>query len=975
MPDIGSNRYTRGRLNLNGSTTSRIGRSGDRDWFRIHLNAGQQVRFDLEGSPTGRGTLSDTYLRGIYNSSGSRLSGTTNDDGGTRTNSRVDFTASSSGYYYVSAGAYSSRTGTYRLTATALNSVSNSSSSSSSSSRSSSRSSSSDIAANTGTQGRLSLGSNRTGNIERSGDQDWFRIHLNRGQRVRFDLEGSPTGRGSLRDTYLRGIYDSSGNYISGTRNDDGGTGYNSRVNFTASSSGYYYVAAGAYGSRTGGYRLTATALNSVSNSSSGSSSRSSSRSSSGSSSSDISANTGTQGRVTLGGYTTSTIGSSGDRDWFRIHLNRGQRVRFDLEGSPTGRGSLRDTYLRGIYDSSGNYISGTRNDDGGTGYNSRVNFTASSSGYYYVAAGAYSGTGTYRLTATALNTISSSSSSSRTTNSTSNRSSSSDISANTGTQGRLNLGSYTTSSIGSNGDRDWFRIHLNRGQRVRFDLEGSPTGRGTLGDTYLRGVYNSSGTQLSGTTNDDGGTGYNSRVNFTASRTGDYYVSAGAYSGTGTYRLTATALNTVSGSQSASSGATINTSSEINNLESQLLSLAQDVAGNFREGVGIAAGSTAIHNIRPIAPQLRYITRTDTPHGLSTFDPARANGAITTARRLSDLSIALDAVVALNSALETYAETGNAGAASNEGLQGIVTSLASGVVGRVAGTAVVGVAAAAGAPALAAIAIGVGAGMVISIGVDEGLDAIWDNVLDEPVTDAANWTIDAGEFALNSVTQGYRDAYAYLFDDTSSGYVGPTGNGVWWATRDLDSALNRTGNHHFLIVRPSNPDAISISMDFDGDGDRDGFVIGGTQVNANWAGINGDLVGYHNRSDRTGIADLEAIGTLEPSGDWNLEFDGHQVPLPAGETTDSFAFTLYEAYNNYQANTANNPVPFALNPWLTSPHSDTATSYDGNCATWVNTILQVAGVSSTTTESISDFGGIDFGENVEIDRNLFLAA
>nr|VFK81206.1 MAG: pre-peptidase C-terminal domain-containing protein [Candidatus Kentron sp. SD] len=111
MSDIGSNTYTRGRLYLNTYTTSRIDHRYDRDWFRIHLNAGQRVRFDLEGSPTNRGTLRDTYLRGIYDSSGSYISNTRNDDGGTSTNSRVTFTASSSGYYYVAAGAYGSRTG------------------------------------------------------------------------------------------------------------------------------------------------------------------------------------------------------------------------------------------------------------------------------------------------------------------------------------------------------------------------------------------------------------------------------------------------------------------------------------------------------------------------------------------------------------------------------------------------------------------------------------------------------------------------------------------------------------------------------------------------------------------------------------------------------------------------------------------------------------------------------------------------
>ena len=58
-------------------------------------------------------------MRGIYDSNGHSVHGG-NDDGGSGTNSLVDFTASQTGDYYVSAGAYSNRTGTYHLSATAL---------------------------------------------------------------------------------------------------------------------------------------------------------------------------------------------------------------------------------------------------------------------------------------------------------------------------------------------------------------------------------------------------------------------------------------------------------------------------------------------------------------------------------------------------------------------------------------------------------------------------------------------------------------------------------------------------------------------------------------------------------------------------------------------------------------------------------------------------------------------------------------
>ena len=58
---------------------------------------------------------------------------------------------------------------------------------------------------------------------------------------------------------YLRGIRDADGTLIAGTRNDDGGTGWNSRVEFTPDVGGTYYVAAGAFQSTQGTYTLSVT--------------------------------------------------------------------------------------------------------------------------------------------------------------------------------------------------------------------------------------------------------------------------------------------------------------------------------------------------------------------------------------------------------------------------------------------------------------------------------------------------------------------------------------------------------------------------------------------------------------------------------------------------------------------------------------------------------------------------------------------
>ena len=55
----------------------------------------------------------------------------------------------------------------------------------------------------------------------------------------------------------MRGIYDRDGDFIRGTRNDDGGSGLNSRVLFTSDETGRHYISAGAYGSSEGTYTLS----------------------------------------------------------------------------------------------------------------------------------------------------------------------------------------------------------------------------------------------------------------------------------------------------------------------------------------------------------------------------------------------------------------------------------------------------------------------------------------------------------------------------------------------------------------------------------------------------------------------------------------------------------------------------------------------------------------------------------------------
>jgi len=111
-----------------------------------------------------------------------------------------------------------------------------------------------DAPASTATTATMSVGDVFSGTIGAAYDQDWVRIQLTAGQTYQIDLRGSPSGVGTLSDPYLR-VYDGSGVLIS--ENDDGGTGYESRIVFTASTSGTFYLDAGAYGTSTGTYQLS----------------------------------------------------------------------------------------------------------------------------------------------------------------------------------------------------------------------------------------------------------------------------------------------------------------------------------------------------------------------------------------------------------------------------------------------------------------------------------------------------------------------------------------------------------------------------------------------------------------------------------------------------------------------------------------------------------------------------------------------
>ena len=116
-----------------------------------------------------------------------------------------------------------------------------------------------DYLSTTQTTGTVAVGGSATGDIETSKDFDWFAVDLVAGHTYVIDLEGADSGGGALQDPVLRGLYDAGGNRIAGARDNDGGTGRDARLTFTAATTGTYYIEARGHSNQTGDYTVRVT--------------------------------------------------------------------------------------------------------------------------------------------------------------------------------------------------------------------------------------------------------------------------------------------------------------------------------------------------------------------------------------------------------------------------------------------------------------------------------------------------------------------------------------------------------------------------------------------------------------------------------------------------------------------------------------------------------------------------------------------
>ena len=393
-----------------------------------------------------------------------------------------------------------------------------------------------DYAADTTTTGTVSVGSTQTGELESAGDMDWMKVTLVGGTRYVIDYEGVETNRGTLFDPYLSGVYDANGNLISGTTDDNGGQGFNSRLDFTPDTSGTYFI-----GLKTtspylpgGTYRVRVTEFDDyvieaqIPHD-------------------DYADNTTTGGSVSVGGsavgnyqqsilndadwirVTVETFWTYFDHDWFRVTLDEDTTYRIEIKGSWTDHGTLRDTRIAGIYDSNGNLIDGTVDDNSGIDVEARTIFTAPTAGTYYIAAtrGEFpfpaQNSGTYTVEVAEVGND--------------------DYAADTTTSGSVEVDGSTTATIERLGDLDWFAVTLEGYATYRFDLEGIGDDWRLLEGKFIRGIYDSNGDLFAGSYTGEVRDG-EVRAVFTPEQDGTYYVAVGAretFTGTGEYRLSAT--------------------------------------------------------------------------------------------------------------------------------------------------------------------------------------------------------------------------------------------------------------------------------------------------------------------------------------------------------------------------------------------------------------------------------------------------
>jgi hypothetical protein len=353
-----------------------------------------------------------------------------------------------------------------------------------------------DPAADNTTTARLSPDAPVFGELAPAGDTDWYRLSVTPGQRYDISLDAAVAeGETNGFDTLLL-LHSAEGEVLAS--NDDANGTLNSALTYRPSAAGEVFVevrgfaedAAGAYTLRLSQAEVPPD---------------------------DVPGDASTTLRLTSGRDAAASIGDDGDTDWFRLSVRRGQIYRIALAGD--GDAGLSDPLLS-IVDADGNELAS--NDDSNGTLNSYLEYVPTENGDVFVVAQGYGGaTGAYKLRGDAA--------------ALPPDNAGNDESSRT----RLAVGSSNTGALDYPNDIDWFRTRLEGGQAYRFTAT-SPDGDGNFDPMLI--LHSGSGEEI--ISDDDGGPGLNSYLEFTAPETGDYFVEVRGFAEgvTGSYTLAALA-------------------------------------------------------------------------------------------------------------------------------------------------------------------------------------------------------------------------------------------------------------------------------------------------------------------------------------------------------------------------------------------------------------------------------------------------
>ncbi|MCA9211705.1 MAG: trypsin-like serine protease [Planctomycetales bacterium] len=208
----------------------------------------------------------------------------------------------------------------------------------------------------------IAIGSTTTGELEESGDADWFAVELVAGQRYAFS-----TVLVTLEDSVLA-VYNENGTEI--VSNDDTENTPASKVEWEPAHDGRYYIEVAGYADAMGGYQLQVRTSDAT----------------------DDHRNGPIEATHVADGNTRGSVNTSTDRDWFNFNAVAG--VMYGIEVKTIG---LIDSYLR-LIDVDGE-TQLAFNDDIPNGTSSKIDWRAPSTGTYFFEVTGWSGDiGSYEI-------------------------------------------------------------------------------------------------------------------------------------------------------------------------------------------------------------------------------------------------------------------------------------------------------------------------------------------------------------------------------------------------------------------------------------------------------------------------------------------------------------------------------------------------------------------------------------------------